>query len=319
MQQTVDYHAQMAAILKSTTIFRMLNDPGDKDGSSNSSSGLKQQFAIAKPPPDSMNDSVIHTYHDLEQAQRTVRGTKPQGCTPLTQCLRDIRENIIALQPKLREHGKHKRIVIVLATDGIPTDCTGKVTDESRNEFTNTIKSFKSLPVWVVVRLCTDDANIVQYWNNFDDIGFDMEVIDDFVSEAVEVYSKNKWLNYALPLHRMREMGFHDDVFDILDERTFNQNEIYDFCKILFGQSIMKKGPTPTPDNWTTDFCTYLETICTKEKLQWNPMNQKAEPWLNISYLKQMFDTNGNLLPDSITNSPTKSKKWFRKFLLRKN
>jgi len=37
--------------------------------------------------------------------------------------------------------------------------------------------------------------------------------------EAAEVTKENPWLNYALPLHRLREFGFHDRVFDILDER----------------------------------------------------------------------------------------------------
>ena len=62
-----------------------------------------------------------------------------------------------------------------------------------------------------------------------------MDVLDDFVGEAEEVYEHNKWLNYALPLHRMREMGFHDRVFDMLDERTLTKSELRDFFRLLFG------------------------------------------------------------------------------------
>lgn len=29
---------------------------------------------------------------------------------------------------------------------------------------------------------------------------------------------ENPWLDYALPLHRLRETGYHDRVFDMLDE-----------------------------------------------------------------------------------------------------
>jgi hypothetical protein len=31
-----------------------------------------------------------------------------------------------------------------------------------------------------------------------------------FAGEALEVTAENPWLNYALPLHQLREMGFHD-------------------------------------------------------------------------------------------------------------
>ena len=40
-----------------------------------------------------------------------------------------------------------------------------------------------------------------------------MEVLDDFTAEAEEVHEFNPWLNYALPLHRMREMGYQDRIF----------------------------------------------------------------------------------------------------------
>ena len=53
-----------------------------------------------------------------------------------------------------------------------------------------------------------------------------MDVLGDFFGEAKECYEHNKWLNYALPLHRLREMGCHHRVFDLIDERQLNKSEL---------------------------------------------------------------------------------------------
>ena len=46
------------------------------------------------------------------------------------------------------------------------------------------MKPLKNLPVWVVIRLCTDDERIVQYWNNVDSIlEIDMDVLDDLTGK----------------------------------------------------------------------------------------------------------------------------------------
>ena len=45
---------------------------------------------------------------------------------------------------------------------------------------------------------------------------FNLEVLDDFLAEAKEVNRYNRWLNYALPMHRCRELGYHDRLFDLL-------------------------------------------------------------------------------------------------------
>jgi hypothetical protein len=62
-----------------------------------------------------------------------------------------------------------------------------------------------------------------------------MDVLDDFCGEAAEIYEHNPWMNYGLPLHRLREMGFHDRVLDMIDERPLTRGEIRDFCLLLFG------------------------------------------------------------------------------------
>jgi hypothetical protein len=275
MQQTVDYHAQMAALIQSPTVFRLLNDPGRVVG--------PQQFSIAERGPQFLDE-------DLAIAQSAILNTRPSGVTPLTQHIQEIRANVVELEPTLRQDGA--KVVIVLATDGIPTDSQGHQTDGVERQFVNALKSLEGLPVWIVVRLCTDDDNVVAFWNGLDSqLELSLEVLDDFSAEAKEVHALNEWLNYGLPLHRMREMGFYHRVLDLMDERKLTKDELGDFCRLLFGQGKMD-GVPDAQDDWN-GFLTAITALVNRESKQWNPMTKRMEPWLNITLLKRTYGSSG--------------------------
>jgi hypothetical protein len=64
---------------------------------------------------------------------------------------------------------------------------------------------------------------LLKFYNNLDkQLEADIEVLDDFTQEAKEVSTKNDWLNYALPIHRCREMGYHSRLLDLLDEKPLS-------------------------------------------------------------------------------------------------
>ena len=49
---------------------------------------------------------------------------------------------------------------LVLATDGLPTDFRGMCDQRAKREFVNALRSSEGLPVWITMRLCTDEDEV---------------------------------------------------------------------------------------------------------------------------------------------------------------
>ena len=117
-------------------------------------------------------------------------------------------------------------------------------------------------------------------------------MLDDFIGEAQEVYEHNKWLNYALPLHRCRELGYHHRLFDLLDERSFTHDEVRDFLGLLFGEGQFDGVPDPQAD-WK-GFASDVDRIVKKENNQWNPISKKVQPWVDLKKLNKAYGGGGS-------------------------
>lgn len=90
LQDTVLYHSQMAALLKSYTRFRLLNYPGLSAG--------KQEFSVSAPGAD--------VEQDIRGARLIMNRAKPDGVTPLTEHIWVIQQEIRKLLPHLQRTGK---------------------------------------------------------------------------------------------------------------------------------------------------------------------------------------------------------------------
>jgi hypothetical protein len=274
IKDCIIYHAQLALCLESPTTFRMLNDPAVGANS--------QQFGIAM---ESLDGAVLQS--EMARVRDIIGRTQPSGVTPLIEHILDIQQSVTEMAPKLRADGC--RVVIILATDGLPTDERGYGGKDIQQQFVQALRGLEGLPVWLVIRLCTDEESVVNFYNELDtQLELSLEVLDDFLEEANEVYAHNPWLNYALPLHRLREMGYQHRSFDMLDERKFTMGELREFCGLLFGDGkSTDQLPDPAAD-WKA-FAKAIEARMYKEKGQWNPIKKKVTPWIDMRKLNKIY------------------------------
>lgn len=273
IQACVSYHIQIAAAMEAPTTFRLLNHPGAAVGA--------QQRTIAAEgsgPADIVSET--------QQTLQWIHKARPGGCTPLTQHILDIQLEVSRQASTLRANGQ--RVAVVLATDGLPTDQAGYGGHFHQEQFVAALRTLEGLPVWIIIRLCTDEDKVVEFYNELDNqLELSIEVLDDFVGEAQEVYRHNPWLTYGLPLQRMRELGYHERVMDLLDERALTASELRDFCFILFGWDKMDGVADAAID--FDGFYLDMQRLVGLEKDTWNPITKRMEPWINLSKLSYMY------------------------------
>ncbi|CAF0799519.1 unnamed protein product [Rotaria sordida] len=160
-----------------------------------------------------LNRSPLLHVTDSSQLHETF-SRLPNGPTPLTRALSEV------LNVK-RSHVHDRKLLILIATDGLPTDDHGQ-NDIIRLEKVLRNERFPSIDhIYITFIACTDDLQSVDYLNKFDKKIPYVDVLDDYRSERREILAVQgnhfpfSYGDYVVKIL----MGSLDQWFDKLDEK----------------------------------------------------------------------------------------------------
>ncbi|CAF2757024.1 unnamed protein product [Rotaria sp. Silwood2] len=141
------------------------------------------------------------------------------GPTPMVRVLRQV------LKEK-KNQIQERKLLIFLATDGVPTDDNGQPRiDELRQFLLEERKPINQISVTIIA--CTDDNECMSYLNNWDKIIPNLDVIDDYRSEKKEILAcqgRSFPFSYGDYVVKIL-MGGIDPWFDALDEKQITTDE----------------------------------------------------------------------------------------------
>ena len=249
------FHIELAKTANAPTEFRLLNALSPK--------------LVGDPnvDPDFSNVRALHKVFD----------GSPGGGTPLCKHINDVISFLKRHEQELRAGGQVASLII--CTDGVSSD----------GDLTAAMRPLKSLPVMVVVRLCTSDDSVVNYWNRVEgDLEMDLDIIDDFFGEGKGVYECNPWMNYGEPLQRLREFGIKVKDFDMIDEKLFTSAQMVKYLSYVFN---CRTQDIPDPQiDWAT-FDAWVVNQLKSLPLTFDPNTPSsgAEPWINMHRLRACY------------------------------
>ena len=196
---------------------------------------------------------------------------EPSGTTPMCRQLHDIIASLHSMEGDLRSTNKIALLIIM-------TDC-----ESTDGNIVDVLKPLEGMPLQIVIRMCTDERAVTEYWHNINaQLDLDIYVLDHMDIEAVEVMENNNWLTYAEPLHRMREFGVLVPAINYLDYRQLTRIEIKTVLETLIG------GPSlPDPED---DWLAFVDTSAAalqKLPLVYCSCRNEPHPWVDIEQLAQ--------------------------------
>ena len=250
------FHAELSHAAKAPTEFRFLN--------------LAEPVLVGSPSDEKGEG--------LEIFLKILDEEGPGGQTPLCEQIKQVVASIQRIEDDLRRAGQ--KACVIVATDGEPTD----------GDLVEAMRPLQQLPVWLVVRICSDDEAIVTFWNNIDeDLEIDMDVLDDIQSEAEEIRAVNSFLYYNQPLHQLREFGSAMKELDLIDEAMLSSEQMSAVCSMLLCDS--KDDPKlPLPELDFGQFISQLKAMLAKRPVIFDPILRTPAPLINVPALCAKYD-----------------------------
>lgn len=242
---SLEFHAELAEAADAPSEFRLIN--------------------LHKPLMLGMGDGNRKDIDELYE----MFDAGPKGQTPICEHIRAVVADIKSMEKRLRD--AKKQVAVIISTDGEATD----------GDISEAMKPLQDLPVWVVIKLCTDEDSIVEYWNNIDEeLELEIDVLDDFTAEGQEVFDANPWLTYGEPVHRLREFGAVIKEFDLLDESLLSTEQMRVVAAMLVCDGNTRSLPHPE-DNWN-EYVSSLNRFLGSTDPVFDPLKRAILPWVNI-------------------------------------
>ena len=286
---TLLWHASFSAMMKAPTAIRLVHAP---------SLDQPQQVGIALSDQVDEKSEIASLSEILQQTPSGSGGGQ----------LSHLREMITSCLQVPMELLKSKSMAIVYVTDRLPVDEDGREGDHVTQAFLETLNLLQGSPVWVVVRLSTDEQRVVDFYNDLDVkmelVSVEMsggmtpgqihlDVLDDYVSEAGAVHEHNAWLNYAYPLHLCRESVVKYPIFDALNDRPLSHDELVDFMTLLFdrNQQAWALQPLANPTTHYADFRAEISELNRKTGTLYDPIRRRVVPWIDMGHLDRIYSS----------------------------
>jgi len=260
--------------------------------------GTLSEFVILNPDSSSPKFEQGNDYfmidnakgngdQQIEQLDQMLQCVRHLGDTPITNRLREIRAQLAPQAAELARSGQ--KVILVLVTDGVPSTNDGNLDYDG---MVQELRRFSTeLPVQLVVRLCTDDDEVAEFYNQIlRDLELQLDIIDDMVSEAGKAYKRgNSFFAYTPIIQLLREGGTSLKVLNVLGERHLNPTEA-----ALVSQLLVRGIDDPPLPTEPGAFCKEVARLLKCCPLVYDVYHGGTGPALNLS------DVQWSVLPKGV-------------------
>jgi ribosomal protein L40E len=256
--------------------------------------GAKPDYVVIDPSKENSIEEV------RRKLQPILSDSRVGGLTPLSTVTRHLTRT---LRPG-------SRVCYVVFTDGTPNN-DNKRFDWSKREFEASIRELANATgrlaslqkLFVTINLCTDEDDVVQYYNQLDEnlkselSG--MDVLDDLESEAAEVQNAgNGFITYCNEIHVCRMAGCHNLKADALDENKLSPYHAAQLVKEILKLDVSDQPCRCGARNKISDeFC----RSCGEKNEMYEPEYDDNEAFESRSRYKQRLRAKNTKVFDPLT------------------